>query len=69
MVTLTNKEFQLLYDTLKRVNEPYTHEEAGDIVEMERQAWNVIAGVAEREGVYMADPSALPPSSGESPSS
>jgi hypothetical protein len=48
-VNLSDEEFDLIYHTLERANTPYDFDEAGDIVELEYQAWQIVQTVAKRE--------------------
>ena len=41
-VNLSDEDFRLIYEALRRVNHPYTHDEAAEIVRLEREAWEAI---------------------------
>lgn len=42
MVSLTEDEFELIYDALKRANNPYTNDEVAALVAAEAKAWAVV---------------------------
>lgn len=41
-VNLSDEDFTLIHEALRRVNTPYTHDEAAEIVKLEREAWEAI---------------------------
>lgn len=60
MVTMSDADFFYLFATLRRANEPYSHEEAGEIVEMERQSWYIVERIAEEQGLDLKDSAGQP---------
>lgn len=70
-VTLSDEDFEAIYEALRRVNHPYSHDDAGEIVKLERQAWEAVQryrqpGVSRRRIRRKAAQSGPLPSSGES---
>jgi hypothetical protein len=59
-VTLSEDDFQYVYDTLRRANTPYDHEEALVIVAMERRSWEILQRVAEEHGLVPGEVTDIP---------
>lgn len=55
-VTLSDEDFKYIYDTLRRANTPYDHDEAVVIVDMERQSWERLQRIAEEHGLTTDTP-------------
>lgn len=52
-VNLSDEDFEFLYVTLRRVNTPYSHDDAADIVRLEREAWELLQEIAEAQDVVI----------------
>lgn len=48
MISLTEDEFALVYDALRRANTEYTIEEVPSLVAAEGKAWTAVQAVAAR---------------------
>lgn len=49
-ITMSDDDFEFIYEALRRVNTPYTHEEVASIVRQERQAWERMERIANEHG-------------------
>jgi len=48
-VNLSDEDFAVIYEALRRVNTPYTHDDASAIVKLERDAWELVQEIAEAQ--------------------
>lgn len=48
MITLTDEEFDLVYEALRLANSPYTHDDVPHLVATEAKAWTVVQAARHR---------------------
>lgn len=49
-ITMSDEDFEFIYEALRRVNTPYDHEDVPGIVRQERQAWERCEKIAAEHG-------------------
>lgn len=55
-VTMSDEDFEVVYNALKAVTTPYTDEQIPGIILGERRAWDVVRRVKEQRGTTAGAP-------------